>query len=117
MANTICHVEFYTPDHKATAQFFSDVFGWTTTEAMPNYILWQAGENQLGGGFSNEGVEQNGPGTVVYVHVDDIEATLAKINEHGGKTIMGKTKISDEHGYCALFSDPNGATVGIWCKT
>ena len=117
MANEICYVEFYTTDHQATAEFFSQVFGWKATQMMDNYLSWTAGDSPLGGGFSSEQVERSGPRTIAYIQVEDIEATLKKIGEHGGRTVIGKTKISDEYGFFAWFEDPSGATVGIWCKT
>jgi hypothetical protein len=117
MANEVCYVEFYTTDHGSSADFFGGIFGWKTTPMLNNYISWTAGESPIGGGISSEQVERSGPRTVAYIQVEDIEATLAKINEHGGKTILGKTKISDEYGYFAWFSEPGGAVAGIWCKT
>ena len=49
--------------------------------------------------------------------VDDIDAALAKIVRAGGKTLAGKTKISDEFGYYALFLDNVGNRLGLWSKS
>jgi len=50
---------------------------------------------------------------VVYIGTGDINATLAEIEKHGGKTISPKTEIPGM-GWFALFSDPGGNLVGIY---
>jgi len=117
MANELCYVEFYSSDFKGTGKFFSDVFGWQTTPSMNNYLSWSAGDSPLGGGFSSEGVDKQGPHTLAYIHVEDIEAALKAVNEHGGGTVLPKTKISDEYGFFAIFTEPGGTAVGLWSKS
>ncbi len=109
----IVHIEFSAEDPLAAAKFYSDVFGWKT-EHMPemNYVTFDA-EGGPGGGFNPIG-EQVKPGDVfVYVATGDIEATLAKAESLGGKTITPKTEIPGV-GWFALFSDPTGNTVGLF---
>lgn len=117
MSNEICYLEFYTRDYQLTGKFFSDVFGWQTAPSMNNYLSWSAGDSPLGGGFLSESVEQHGPHTLAYIHVEDIEAALRSVEEHGGTTVLPKTRISDEYGYFAIFTEPGGTMVGLWSKT
>jgi len=73
----------------------------------------------LGSGF-DAGPNAERPATarpVLHIEVDDIEAALAKIDEAGGKTVSGKTKISDEFGYYAVFLDNVGNRLGLWSQT
>ena len=49
---------------------------------------------------------------MVYFHVNDIEATLAKIESNGGKTLFPKTGIG-EHGFIAHFEDSEGNRVSL----
>lgn len=117
MVNAICHIEFVSNGMKETVKFYSDIFGWKITEFTPEYHMFAPGEGELGGGFryvDPEGDEREAPRTVVYVSVDDIEKTLARIEAAGGKTIIPKRKISDEHGFFAFFMDPQGTIVGLW---
>ena len=51
-------------------------------------------------------------GSMVYFSVDDIEATLEKVNAHGGKTLNAKTGIG-EYGFVAHFEDCEGNRVAL----
>lgn len=51
-------------------------------------------------------------GTLVYFSVDDIEATLARIQQKGGKLLIPKTSIG-EYGYIAHFEDSEGNQVAL----
>ena len=116
MSNTVCHIEFVTSEFKEAGELFSKLFGWKTSPSGDNYVVWQ-GDDPLGGGFSSEFGPQQGPGTLVYIKVEDIEATLQDVTDNGGAVVQPKTKISDEHGNFALFSDPCGTVVGLWSRT
>ena len=111
--NNIVHIEFSTLDREASAKFYGDLFGWKT-EQMPemNYATFDT-EAGLGGGFSQ--VQADNPvGTVlVYVDTDDIEATLAKIDKLGGKSLVPKTEIPGI-GWFGIFADPTGNKVGLY---
>ncbi len=46
---------------------------------------------------------------------DQLEATLARIEQHGGQVVRSKTKIEAEgRGYFALFLDSEGNKVGLY---
>lgn len=111
----LVHVEFSSKDTEGSGKFFSDVFGWNVVQ-MPemNYATFETGEG-IGGGF-NPVTDEYPAGTVtVYINTDDIEATLAKIEKHGGKTIAPKMEVS-EMGWMALFTDPSGNMIGLWTE-
>lgn len=74
---------------------------------------WQ--ENQMGA----TGSLVNGPsytpsqqGTMVYMSVDDIEATLKKVTSAGGKILNPKTSIG-KYGFIAHFEDVDGNRIGL----
>lgn len=54
-------------------------------------------------------------GTLVYftAHSGDLENELSRVEESGGKILQGKTQISEEHGYMALFMDSEGNRVAL----
>ncbi|GAB2814639.1 VOC family protein [Ferruginibacter profundus] len=53
-------------------------------------------------------------GTKVYLNGNpDLSNVLAKIDKAGGKILMPKTKITDEIGYMAHFTDTEGNTVAL----
>lgn len=115
MGNHIVHIEFPADNPAGLGGFYNRLFGWETSPMGEGYVLFNPGGGAVGGGFSKPEGDQ--PGAVVcYIQVDDIDTKLAEIDAAGGSTLKGKTKISDEHGYFALFADPNGNTMGIWSR-
>ena len=59
-----------------------------------------------------EGCEPSHDGTRIYLHVPGIEATLVKIIENGGRTLIPKTSIG-QHGFMADFEDCEGNRVAL----
>jgi len=116
MGDKVCHIEFVAGDLAAAGEFYSNVFGWKITPMGDNYALWCAGDENVGGGFTLEDESSGGQRTVAYIKVDDIEAKLTQITGAGGELVVPKTKISDEHGFFALFKDHSGTIVGLWGK-
>jgi predicted enzyme related to lactoylglutathione lyase len=105
------YVEFNVPDLEATSQFYGDVFGWEPTPFFEGYLSVQHGDEP----GIDIGIQQaEGPATTVAtILVPDVEATSARIAEHGGTVVMPKFPVPGV-GYAAYFTDPNGMTVGIW---
>jgi predicted enzyme related to lactoylglutathione lyase len=119
MAHKVCHVEFVSNNLAESKEFYSKLFGWQMIPMESNYLLWTTGKEGEGGGIREEKVEDCGPDsnrTLVYIEVEDIEEKLATITGLGGRQVMPKTKISDEHGFFALFKDPQGTMMGLWSK-
>lgn len=117
---SFCHIELSTTDIEKTRSFYEGIFGWTFQifPGMETYAMFQT-PGGLGGGF-DAGPNADGPsavGPVLHIEVDDIDTALAKIGEAGGKTVAGKTKISDEFGYYAVFLDNVGNRLGLWSQT
>ena len=109
----VVHIELSASDRNTAGKFYKDVFGWKITDVPEmNYTLFEYEEGR-GGGF-NPVSDQNPAGTViVYIQADDIEATLAKIEAHGGKVMVPKSEIPNT-GWFALFSDPTGNQVALY---
>jgi predicted enzyme related to lactoylglutathione lyase len=112
MASHVIHVEVTGKDGAALQRFYSDVFGWSLDTNNPGGygMLRQDGETVTGGfGASNDG----GPGNVTfYVHTDDPKATLARVEQLGGRVLMPLTEVAPET-TIALFADPEGHIVGL----
>ena len=51
-------------------------------------------------------------GTLIYLEVKDINATLRRVEEKGGKIINSRTQIG-ENGFVAHFEDCEGNRVGL----
>jgi uncharacterized protein len=112
----ITHIEIPAPDLDQACGFYEAVFGWTIVrdDSFPDYPMFQDGSGQAGGGFVKDARPSTTPGIVPYINVADIEATLATVEAHGGRTVMGKTEIAPGMGSSALFADPVGNQLGLY---
>ena len=109
----IVHVEFSAKDQGEAGEFYSDLFGWDIdyVEEM-KYSTFSTGDG-IGGGLNPVG-DNNPAGTVlVYVGTDDIDATLKKAENLGGKITGPKSEVPG-FGWFGFFEDPSGNTVGLW---
>ncbi|MEW5251559.1 VOC family protein [Microbulbifer discodermiae] len=108
----INYVEFPSTDLSVTKEFFTGVFGWTFEDFGPDYTAIQnAG---LDGGFfkSEQAVSTENGSALVVIYSNALEATQAKIEAFGGKTI--KPIFSFPGGRRFHFSDPNGNEYAVW---
>lgn len=92
MASPVVHFQVCAEDVDAMSAFYRDVFGWqiaprrlTSVEAdvSGNYPYVEAEQGGIPGGFT-DGIS-GGRGAVLVVGVDDIEATLARVERLGGR--------------------------------
>ena len=111
----VCHIEIPSKDFAKAKKFYGDIFNWEC-QAMPEmeYMTFKAPDG-VGGGFNNM-AEIGKPGFLLYLEVEDIPATLKKVNAIGGKTVKEKTQISPDFGYYAFFTDLEGNQIGLWSK-
>ncbi len=117
MANhPISHIEIPAANSAAVGTFYSDVFGWKMeTNLEHNYVTFQS-EGGLRGGFAGPAEPTYKPDRLlVYLATDDIDATLATIEAHGGKTVLPKTEIP-HIGWWAVFTDPAGNHLGLFIR-
>lgn len=117
MANhPISHVEIPAENPTEVSAFYRDVFGWKIeTNVEHNYVTYQDG-GSLRGGFERPGAPTYKQGRLlVYLATDDIDASLADVEAHGGKTVLPKTEIPHV-GSWAVFSDPAGNHIGLFVR-
>jgi predicted enzyme related to lactoylglutathione lyase len=94
---------------KINVQDFGGVqMGWFPT----------AGEapGALGSLIQNEAYILSEKGTLVYFGSENVQNQLDLIEEAGGKIKQGKTMISPEHGYMAVFIDTEGNRVALYSQ-
>jgi predicted enzyme related to lactoylglutathione lyase len=106
--------ELATTDLDAASAFYGDLFGWSTEESEGGPGRYLMLEN---GGTRNGGIREVMPaGTpphwVVYFGSDDVDASLAKVEELGGTKVMDPFDISV--GRIGVAQDPQGAYFSIF---
>ena len=116
----IVHIEFPAGDLQKAEKFYTSVFGWQIqTDEMYNYMMFHA-EGGPDGAFVKTGeagdqgnVQYRPDSLLVYISTDDIDATLAKIEAEGGKTVVPKTEIPNV-GWFGIFTDPTGNHIALF---
>jgi predicted enzyme related to lactoylglutathione lyase len=123
MSGRVVHFEIPYDDGDRARSFYAEIFGWQlmTMPEMGGYTLVSSGPSGdrgptepgyiNGGMLSREQAAHSGP--VIVVDVDSIDAKLVKIEETGGKVVVGRTPVGDM-GFAAYFTDPEGNVVGLW---
>ena len=99
-------------DPEKLQAFYGKVFDWTFKHEMEDYTFIATGQDP-GGGLMKKPPEAPMPAMYVYFLVDDVSATLKKVEEAGGKMIVPKTPIPNM-GAFGMFADPEGIVVGIF---
>ncbi len=106
--------ELATPDMDASANFYSDLFGWTFdpmegTE-MPYSVIKKRD------GASNGGMRRTQPGEppywLVYFGAEDADQALRKAGELDASTLAGPMSIGP--GRIAIVRDPQGAVFALY---
>jgi predicted enzyme related to lactoylglutathione lyase len=119
--NCVAFTRIAVQDKDRAQAFFEAVFGWNFMKAQPNFprIFFTGGEvmgglHQASSTAANE--EQSGS-VVNYILVEDVDATLTKVVEAGGKVHKAKFMEGD-HSELAEFIDTEGNLHGLlhWVK-
>jgi predicted enzyme related to lactoylglutathione lyase len=109
-------VDLSSPDTDASAAFYGDLMGWSTTEAgspeTGGYRMFQQAGQSVGGLM---GHMQEGQPTAwsTYVSVADANETADKVKAAGGSVVVEPMDVMDI-GRMAFFADPTGAVFGVW---
>lgn len=114
--HSIVHIEFPAAETAQSTEFYSKLFGWQVQHHPEMSYPTFAVEGGVGGGFPQVDGEMVQPGNVlVYVSTDDIEASLARVEELGGQTVVPRTDIPGI-GFFAIFRDPTGNRVALYSE-
>lgn len=113
MASPVVFFEVQGTNGATLREFYGDLFGWSFNEmgADYDYALVAADGKGIDGGIGT--APPGSPGHVTfYVATDDVGASLSRAEALGGKTTMPPMKLPTG-GEIALFSDPEGHTIGL----
>jgi predicted enzyme related to lactoylglutathione lyase len=113
MAHPIVHVELSANSRQAAAQWYADLFGWSTQDFPDmNYSTASTGEGSPAVGFSPVSPDYPAGNVTFYIHTDDVKGHLDRIVAKGGQVLMPAQDIPGV-GTIALFRDPTGNMVGL----
>jgi predicted enzyme related to lactoylglutathione lyase len=115
MAGKVIHFEIPIDDAARAGRFYSDAFGWTVSKLGP-VDYWSVTTDAP----SDPGAEgaltprsEAPDGVVIYISVDSVDDTLARIAAAGGERLTETASIPG-FGWTAKFRDTEGNTVGLF---
>ena len=118
---TPSYVELVTPDQKASAAFYANLFGWDVEEdALPEeagggvYLTGRLdGDAVCGITAQMPGMEGHPAFWGVYLAVDDVDAAAARVADAGGTVEAPPFDVMDL-GRMAAIKDPTDVRVNLW---
>jgi predicted enzyme related to lactoylglutathione lyase len=116
----ITHFEIHADDPERAARFYTDVFGWQIKKWGGPVDYWLVttgpdGEPGINGAIMRRASPVDGEAVIAYVctaSVDDIDATIARIEKHGVPNALPKGPIPGV-GWQAYYKDTEGNVFGI----
>jgi predicted enzyme related to lactoylglutathione lyase len=113
VANAFAHIELSTDDLAKAKTFYKKVFAWKLEDSKgAPYTMINVGEG-TGGGMQKRPRADVPTSWLAYVAVDDVKKTLAKAKSAGAEITLEYHPIGDM-GAIGVFTDPSGATLGVW---
>ena len=114
------HIEIPADDPERAKAFYGELFGWSFAPEIAGFEGYHmfstpVGENGTAGAIGKRG-EMAPEKLRVYVHVDSIDDTLAKLANAGGSVVEGKGEVPGQ-GWYAVFSDTEGNELALWEST
>ena len=111
MAHPVIHAEIRSADPDATRAFFAELFGWTYSDgAFPGYTYVDTGvEGAIPTAISP--LQGDTDAVLFFVGVQDVEATLARAEELGGRIVQPAQQVPGVT--FGVFADAQGHLVGV----
>lgn len=118
--NALNWFEISVSDISRATKFYESIFGVTLQQQEMNgmkmaFFPYENMTETVSGGLVQGPMHKPSPdGAKIYFNGNpDLSVPLSKVEKNGGKVLMPKTKITDEIGYMAFFSDTEGNTVAL----
>ena len=111
---TLCWIDLGTPDPDGAKRFYADLLGWETVDVETPDGVYTIGriDGKDVAGLHGHG-EPDAHGWDSYVAVDDLDATLARVQDLGGTVEYGPHDIPGS-ARMAVVAGGDGARVCLW---
>ena len=114
MQNAFAHIELNTDDVAKAKKFYKSLFQWKLGAMGPDYTMIDVGKG-TGGGMQKMPMPGAPAMWLPYVEVVDVKKTIAKARKLGAGIQVELMDIG-EMGTIGVFTDPSGATIGVWAQ-
>jgi predicted enzyme related to lactoylglutathione lyase len=111
---TFCWVDLGTPDVEGSRRFYSELLGWATEDVdTPDgtYTIARIDGKDVAGMHAHEAGDVHNWDS--YISVDDLDTTLERVVELGGRVTSGPHEIP-ESAWMAVIADGGGARTCLW---
>ena len=108
----ICYIDLPAIDIARSADFYARVFGWEIRKRVDGSTAFDDTVGQVSGTWTVGRPPASQPGLLVYVMVEDAEATVKAIEANGGEIVQAIGGDAPE--ITARFRDPGGNVIGIY---
>ncbi|GAA1716941.1 VOC family protein [Fodinicola feengrottensis] len=118
--NKVSWVDLPIQDLDGAQRFYGEVFGWSFQAYSDEYMTMKDADGKQFGALdkvlADRQLAEGRRSPRVYVKVDDLESTFAKVSAAGGKIIKGRMEIrpAAEPGWWAVVHDAEGLELGLW---
>jgi predicted enzyme related to lactoylglutathione lyase len=108
----ICYLEIPTANIDRSVAFYQAVFGWKTRRRGDGAIAFDDAVGEVSGAWVTGRPSSGTPGLLLYVMVDSVTATIAKIIAAGGRIVQPLGVDAPE--ITARFADLDGNVLGLY---
>jgi hypothetical protein len=111
-----CWMDLISSDVDKSVAFYTQLFGWTAQDTPPDfggYKYFEKDGKAVGGCMVNEPEWHAPDGWSIYLRTDDVRATAAAAEAHGGSTVMGPMDVPP-NGSLVILRDAGGAVISAW---
>ena len=108
----ICYLEIPAVDVARSSAFYQAVFGWQVRRRGDGHLAFDDGVGEVSGTWVTGRPPSRDVGLLVYIMVDDAEATVQAVLANGGEIVQPIGKDAPE--ITARFRDPGGNVIGIY---
>ena len=110
------HFEIAGRNAESLSEFYNSAFDWDTSQSPSGiYALDPVSEHGIMGHILPTTDDMPVSNYVtIYIQVDDLQASLEKVESLGGKTCVLPQVIPGDMGSFAMFLDPSGNSVGLY---
>lgn len=109
----LCYIEVPAADPHRSADFYERVFGWNIRRRHAHRPSFDDATGHVSGAFVAGRPASREAGFLLYIWVNDIDATLARAADNGAE-IVQPTHPESENSWIATFRDPAGNIVGLY---
>jgi len=108
----ICYIEIPAVDVARASDFYTKTFGWKTRRRGDGSVAFDDTTGAVSGTWKLGRPSSPQVGLLIYIMVDDAEATVEIIKQNGGEIVQAIGGDAPE--ITARFRDPAGNVLGIY---